>query len=189
MYAHLPNGISYTRMLAGFILWYLIVTHATFAALIVLTLGAWSDFFDGYFARRWHLDSEWGVFLDPLADKIFIITAFAALWHVGYISWLIVVSIALRDIVMTGVRTWFMRRGNRLRTIWIAKCKTVFQLGSLYCFIIGDGLLRGSFGVMPAKYVSFLQGMLSTLGVLVAVITVVTGLVYIPQIMQLRKTS
>jgi CDP-diacylglycerol--glycerol-3-phosphate 3-phosphatidyltransferase len=184
VYQYIPNVICFFRIGTGLLLWYLIGAHATLLALVVLTIGAWSDFFDGYFARRWNIESSWGAFLDPLADKIMIIAPCIALWLNGIIAWWVVAAIIGRDMFITGVRSTLMARKQPLTTLWLAKVKTVIQLGSLYLFVIGNGALQGDFGDLTMAQNQYLTQGLSMLASVVAGITVLTALIYIPQIVR-----
>lgn len=185
MYRYIPNGISILRIVLGVVLWSLIRSHATLPALVVLTVGAWSDFFDGYFARRWNISSIWGAFLDPLADKVLVIAAFGALAYNNVIAWWVVGTILLRDVLITWVRSVLMARHCPLTTLRLAKVKTVVQLGSLYLFIIAHGVLQNA-SLTPVQ-TAYIQTGVSGLGAFVAIITALTGVIYIPQIV--RKLS
>lgn len=94
-------------------------------------LGAWillsaTDGVDGYLARR-HGTTRSGAFLDPLADKLLILGAMFALVARGLFWWLPVVIIAVREVAMSGYRSWVGRQGVSVPARSSAKVKTVVQ--------------------------------------------------------------
>ncbi len=138
-YKHIPNTLTVLRILSAPFLWYAISTHAVGLALILITFAIVSDFGDGYIARRFFLSSRAGSFLDPLADKIVILCAFVALWQQQMMPWWVVFLVVWRDVAVTFLRTFMVRRGLVLKTSWFAKSKTVFQFFALYLFVLGAG--------------------------------------------------
>lgn len=94
-------------------------------------LGAWillsaTDGVDGYLARR-HGTTRSGAFLDPLADKLLVLGAMFALVARGLFWWLPVVIIAVREVAMSGYRSWVGRQGVSVPARSSAKVKTVVQ--------------------------------------------------------------
>lgn len=97
---HLPNAITLARMLACLPLSLAIVGGEHRAALGLAVVIGLSDVLDGFLARRYGWQSRIGGLLDPVADKLFLVTAFISLGVVGVIPvWLIVV-VLLRDVVI-----------------------------------------------------------------------------------------
>lgn len=85
-----------------------------------------TDGVDGWLARRQGTTRS-GAFLDPLADKFSVIGALVALVVVGRFWWLPVTVIAVRELAITGYRSWQGRRGVSIPARWWAKVKTVVQ--------------------------------------------------------------
>lgn len=105
-------------------------------ALIVFSIAALTDSYDGYIARKLNITSEIGHFLDPIADKVLLIGAFAALWWLEMVPlWFLVVIIA-RDSIITKLRTVLLRHGTPLRTSMLGKVKTVCQFAVIYILFI-----------------------------------------------------
>lgn len=96
---------------------------AVLAAWIVLSA---TDGVDGYLARR-HGTTRSGAFLDPLADKLLVLGAMSALVARGLFWWLPVVIIAVREVAMSGYRSWVGRQGVSIPARSSAKLKTVVQ--------------------------------------------------------------
>lgn len=125
-----PNIISYFRILvAPFFLFFFISNNDTLVliSIFLFILGAFSDWLDGWYARRFNQSSKWGVFIDPLADKILNSTAFLAFVFEGIIPFWMVLIIILRDSFMTFLRLFADSHKLPIRTKKIAKIKTVFQ--------------------------------------------------------------
>ncbi len=126
----IPNIISYFRILvAPFFLFFFISDNKTLViiSIILFVLGAFSDWLDGWYARRFNQSSKWGIFIDPLADKILNSTAFLAFVFEGIIPFWMLLIIILRDSFMTFLRLFADSHKLPIRTKNIAKIKTVFQ--------------------------------------------------------------
>lgn len=88
---------------------------------------AFSDRLDGTLARR-HGTTRSGAFLDPLADKLLVLAALAALASAGVVSWWPVGLIAAREVAMSAFRTYAGRRGVSIPARPLAKIKTLVQV-------------------------------------------------------------
>ena len=121
------NAITAVRLLAAPVMLLLIVD----VKVSWLAAGAWlavasTDFLDGWVARRQGATTS-GAFLDPLADKVLVIGALAALAGIGLTSWLPVILIAGRELVISVYRSAVARRGVSVPARPLAKLKTAFQ--------------------------------------------------------------
>lgn len=133
-----PNIISYFRILvAPFFLFFFISDNDTLVliSIFLFVLGAISDWLDGWYARRFNQSSKWGVFIDPLADKILNSTAFLAFVFEGIIPFWMVLIIILRDSFMTFLRLFADSHKLPIKTKNIAKIKTVLQF-ALIIYVI-----------------------------------------------------
>lgn len=101
------------------------------AALIVFIVASVTDAWDGYIARRQGLVSKTGAFLDPLADKILVSSAFISFAIMGKVPYWMAALIIFRDLFVTGLRMLFLSRGISLVTSKIAKFKTVIQVAAI----------------------------------------------------------
>jgi CDP-diacylglycerol--glycerol-3-phosphate 3-phosphatidyltransferase len=138
----LPNLISFARIVLTPVVLILLISNTlwgSIGALVLFVIAAISDYVDGKVARSMGTRSRLGQFLDPLADKILVLGTFIALAVMlpALVPWWAVALIALRDVVVTGLRMWAEARGRTLRTIPMAKTKTTLQL----TFLIGVLLL------------------------------------------------
>jgi len=135
----LPNFLSYARIILIPLFIYLIATQELFYGLLVFIIASLTDFFDGWLARKLNQESEFGKFIDPIADKCLVICSLMAIvvldpYMKGYDSWMIVIIIS-RDILITVMRWFAIKRGKSLRTSKFGKFKTAFQMLSIVIII------------------------------------------------------
>ena len=151
------------------------------ASLFVFTVAALTDFFDGYIARKYEVESTFGIFLDPLADKFLTFAGFVCLPFVdpSQFVWWAIVLIVIRDITITLLRIYSDRQGIVMQTRKTAKIKTATQMGFLYV-----ALLLGFLILIPGATSRFVETIFSTdimyWGLmLVTAITVYSGIEYL----------
>jgi len=153
---------------------------AKFWALVIFVIASITDAYDGYFARKYDLVTPEGKFLDPLADKILVLSAFISFAYIGIIDYWMVALIIFRDAIVTGLRIALEKNGLEMVTSVLAKVKTTVQIIVIILSLIFLGLPG-----MPFLGLGFIHTFLQeyeivyfmTLGV--SVFTVFTGFVYI----------
>ncbi len=96
-------------------------------ALIVFIVACVTDSYDGYYARKYNQVTAEGKFLDPLADKILVSSAFISFSLLGIIEFWMVGLILFRDLFVTGLRMVIEKKGFSMVTSLIAKTKTTVQ--------------------------------------------------------------
>ena len=131
---NLPNFLTLIRILTiPFFLVYL-AYHRYGEAFIVFVLGGVTDFLDGLTARLMHQQTALGAYLDPVADKLLVITSFVMLGLIdGVPMWLAVVVVS-RDILIIlgyGIIYFLVEELPAARPSWIGKCSTLLQLITL----------------------------------------------------------
>lgn len=134
----IANFFSFLRIVLTPLFLYLLFSNGPYfeiLALIVFIIASVTDAYDGYFARKFKTVSKFGVFLDPLADKVLMIAAFISFVVMNWIPLWMVVIIILRDFMITGLRIFFNSRGKSMETRKTAKLKTGLQIGVI-CFIL-----------------------------------------------------
>lgn len=189
---HLPNVLTAARILMTPAL-LILLTWQTFwgqaAALSLFVLASVSDYLDGLLARHMKVSSQFGKFLDPLADKVLVLGTFAvlALLYPRVIPWWAVFLIAFRDVAVTGLRTWAEARGRTIETMTIAKYKTLTQLAFLF-YILTLTMMAQAPGMAAAQAEWLLNSSTVTFGFLMAVVvfTLFTGLLYFIQLREVR---
>jgi len=138
---NLPNGVTVIRILAIPIILLLLNPgrdYQIFTAFFFLA-AAVTDYIDGYLARQRGMVTTLGRFLDPLADKLLIVTAFIALIPTrGIPVWMVVVIVG-REMSVTGLRGIAVSQGIIISASTLGKYKTVFEVGSIFCLIMKGG--------------------------------------------------
>ncbi len=136
-------------------------------ALILYILACFSDFFDGYFARKFDLESNFGKFLDPIADKILVVSIIIVLIANTQISGIFIypaLIIILREIIVSGLRDFFLHSSQTLLVTKLAKWKTLLQMSSLGFLIVHQNfstkfiLYFGNFGLSLASIITIYTG-------------------------------
>ncbi len=160
-------------------------------SLIVFGVAAITDFLDGYYARRYEVESEFGIFMDPLADKFLTFAGFVCLPFLDptQFPWWGVAIIVIRDLSITGLRIYTKRREITLQTRNTAKAKTAIQMGYLYVALLFGFLLL--FGGTVGEFVMTIYGLdLFYWGmILVVFITAYSGIEYLVVNRSLLKSS
>jgi cardiolipin synthase (CMP-forming) len=107
-----PNLISFARLLGvPLFLWLLLGPHYDVAAVVVIAVGAGSDWVDGYVARRLGQVSRLGQLLDPFADRLYILATLAALTVRDVVPWEYAAALVLRELMMVVCLAVLRRHG------------------------------------------------------------------------------
>ena len=112
---------------------YLLLFQNYIISFYIFIIASITDWADGYFARKFNVISDFGIFFDPLADKLLVLSAFISFLYIDLLAdsiyhWMVIV-IAFRDISITLLRIVINSKGNyTLVTSKIAKLKTALQL-------------------------------------------------------------
>lgn len=129
---NLPNKITVFRVLLipVFVVLLMIdeIPYNNFFAMAVFIMASLTDFLDGYIARKYQLVTNFGKFMDPLADKILVCTAMILLIELGQISALVVAVILAREFIISGFRLVASDKGVVIAASYIAKFKTTAQM-------------------------------------------------------------
>lgn len=135
----LPNILTVFRViLIPLFIWFTLIPdfYYRLAGIFLFTLASLTDYLDGRLARQWQVTSEFGKFLDPLADKFLVISALFALFFLEeqVKLWMILVIIG-RDVLITLLRSLAIKQGGSLRTSRMGKAKTMFQMFSIFTIL------------------------------------------------------
>jgi cardiolipin synthase (CMP-forming) len=137
----IPNIISIIR-LAGvpLFLWLILVPQADGWALLVLMLSGVSDFADGYLARRLNQTSRLGAILDPVADRLYILSTVVGLAVRDIIPWWLAILLPARDLFLWGLVPFLRTRGySALPVHFLGKAATANLLYAFPLLLLGDG--------------------------------------------------
>ena len=130
MKLNVPNIITISRIVVTPVFfWMFLHQNGIISALscVLFLIAALSDYFDGWYARKYNEVSSYGEFIDPLADKIFIGSAFIAMAILNIIPWFMVWIVISRDIIATLLRQMAIKKNTVMKTSRSAKYKTVYQ--------------------------------------------------------------
>ena len=121
---------------------YLDFPHARYAAFAVFAIACMTDFVDGYIARHYNQITNFGKFMDPLADKILVDSALICLVALGRIlAWIVVIIIA-REFTISGFRLIAAEKNVVIAANMWGKSKTVFQMAMVILMIVDIPALR-----------------------------------------------
>jgi cardiolipin synthase len=137
----IPNIISIVR-LAGvpLFLWLILVPEADGWALVVLMLSGVSDYLDGYLARRLNQTSKLGAILDPVADRLYILSTVVGLAVRDVIPWWLAILLPARDLFLWGLVPFLRTRGySALPVHFLGKAATANLLYAFPLLLLGDG--------------------------------------------------
>lgn len=107
-----------------------------FMAAAVFSIASITDYFDGYFARKYGLVSNLGKILDPLADKLLVSSAFIMLVSLDFMPAWIACTIIGRELAVTGLRCVIIEYGQDVSASWLGKYKTGFQIAAIIPLMI-----------------------------------------------------
>lgn len=105
---------------------------------LIFLIASITDFLDGYLARAWHVQSRFGRFLDPTADKLLVVTAIVMLIHHGRIDIFPALAIICREILVSGLREFLAALQVSMPVTRLAKAKTAIQMTALFLLLLGD---------------------------------------------------
>jgi|YNPNPStandDraft_1061719.scaffolds.fasta_scaffold69964_1 cardiolipin synthase len=126
----IPNILTLLRMLLTPLLVWLLLNEKLTAALAVFFLAGITDGLDGFIARVFHQKSRLGAYLDPLADKILLVSSFILLGHMNLLPTSLVIAAVSRDVlILTGVMTLtFFQVPLEIRPSLLSKLTTLAQI-------------------------------------------------------------
>jgi CDP-diacylglycerol--glycerol-3-phosphate 3-phosphatidyltransferase len=141
---NIANRLTISRIILTFLFMFCLFCKgvaAKSAAFVLFSLAALSDFLDGRIAKQKNIISDFGKFMDPVADKILILAAFAAFVQMHLIeAWMLVIIIA-RELLITSLRLFALNKGRVLAASRSGKHKTAFQMFVIF-WILGFILLK-----------------------------------------------
>ncbi len=181
----LPNQLTILRIILTpvFLVLFLMGEPLTIQiSYVVFLIAAITDWYDGWLARKFNYITEWGKFMDPLADKILTSTAFVAFVIVGVLPLWMVLLIIIRDFLITLIRIYTDYRKVSFTTTRTAQLKTFLQMFFLYYLLLIYTLK--TFETLQSSYKNLFDFLLNPVGIyitmfLITLFTVITGITYI----------
>lgn len=181
---NVPNILSVVRIALSPVFLFLYLTENVLCqriSLVIFFFAVLTDWYDGWYARKYKSITKTGIFLDPLADKILTTFAFVLFYLEGMLPYWMLIIIALRDIAITLLRSYDEYKGRTVKTSKIAKTKTFLQM--LYIFFILTLFILPTFNIsteskMNINYFLFDSVTNYIFMLVITLITLYTGISY-----------
>ncbi len=129
-----PNILSSIRIVIAFTAPFMLIDSSLKVRLgvgIICFIAVLTDWFDGWYARKYNAESKIGKLLDPIADKALVLVVFSVLAYLEVLSFLWVVPIFLREVIITTYRFIFLSRNIVVAAVKSGKIKTFMQMFTL----------------------------------------------------------
>lgn len=159
------NKITLVRIaMIPFFIWaaYLGTRTGDIAALALFLVASATDFLDGYVARKYNQITDFGKFVDPLADKLLVCAAMVVFVQRGSMGAVMVFIILAREFIITSLRVVAAGKGRILAASWSGKVKTCVQIAGVAVIFLMDVLSYGG-TELPAPAVCAAAGWVMTL--------------------------
>ncbi|MCX5695576.1 MAG: CDP-diacylglycerol--glycerol-3-phosphate 3-phosphatidyltransferase [Candidatus Omnitrophica bacterium] len=181
---NLANRLTMLRILLTFVFIIVLSWHGLWAkvsALIIFTLAALSDLFDGMIAHKRNMVTDFGRLMDPIADKILVLAAFAVFLQLQLISAWMFVIIVSREILITSLRLFALNKGKVLSAARAGKHKTASQMIVIF-YILGFIVVKESvmtFSSWNPLWEEFFRKSINIMMLLTVGLTLYSGLSYL----------
>lgn len=161
---NIPNILTSLRILLIPILvavYYLPFSWSYIAAALLFMFAGFTDWLDGYLARKMDQSTPLGAFLDPVADKLIVTTSLVVL-TAAFAHPLVTIPAVIivgREIVISALREWMAELGKRssVAVSWLGKVKTFFQMGAITLLLAGPpGSLITQLGMLALAFAAVL---------------------------------
>ena len=179
---NLPNKLTVARIIATpifmFTMLYPFPFHY-FAALVIFIAASLTDMLDGKIARKRGLVTDFGKFLDPLADKMLTTAAFLAFLQSGEcvgIAWIVFI-VLFREFMITSLRLVAVTKGSVIAANMWGKAKTVSQMIAIIATVAAEAFM--SVFDFPETAALIMNGVTAALLWICAALTVISGIIYI----------
>lgn len=134
-----PNLITIVRAILVPVVFWLLMTGHTLSAFFLFIAAGLSDALDGFLAKRYNWQTELGAHLDPLADKLLLVSVFIALGSLRELPFWLVVMVVSRDvlIVLAVMVSWLMNHPVKMKPHVVSKANTLAQI-ALAAIVLAD---------------------------------------------------
>ncbi len=133
---NLPNKLTIGRVLAIPVFIIVFIMDYRYAAAVIFILAAFTDMLDGKIARKYNLVTNFGKLMDPLADKLLVMSALVCLVQAGDVAGWMVIVILGREFIITGMRQVAAAQGTVIAAGTTGKIKTVTQMIAIPLLIL-----------------------------------------------------
>ncbi|TFG82790.1 MAG: CDP-diacylglycerol--glycerol-3-phosphate 3-phosphatidyltransferase [Erysipelotrichales bacterium] len=140
------------------------LSYRNVVLLVLFALASFTDFLDGYIARKYDMITSFGKFIDPIADKLLVNTMFILLAWQGIVPIVAVLLMLWRDTAVDAIRMIASSKGRVMAAGYLGKVKTVSQMIAIMLLLVNNlpfelyGLPVADFMVWFATFISLLSG-------------------------------
>mgnify|MGYP001379951011 FL=1 len=159
-------------------------SYGMIIALIVFCIASYTDHLDGSIARKRNIVTNLGKFLDPIADKLLIVSAFIGLTQLGLVSSWVPVIVLFREFSVTGIRLLAIEQGRVIAASKLGKFKMVTQIIAVISLMLKDLFLTHFTHYILRQCISVIAGITVTFAV---VMTLLSGADYLKRNIGLLK--
>ncbi len=132
---NVPNALTMIRMVLIPVFWFFMLRGNLYTALGVFLAASLTDLADGFIARKYNLITNFGKLMDPLADKLMVISVMLSLTLLGIVPWPVLLILLAKEAVMVIGGFLLYRKDVVVYSVWIGKlAQTVMVLSLLSCF-------------------------------------------------------
>jgi cardiolipin synthase (CMP-forming) len=151
----IPNLLTLARIFLTPVLAWLVLRKSMTAAFFVFFVAGLTDALDGLLARVLHQKTRLGSYIDPVADKLFLVTAFLLLWKIGEVPfWLVLIVVGRDLLIVCGFFVLFFCQVKfEIRPLVSSKLTTLFQLGTVFA-LLGRSILELSGWIYSGLFVT-----------------------------------
>jgi CDP-diacylglycerol--glycerol-3-phosphate 3-phosphatidyltransferase len=129
-----------------------------YIAVVIFCVASFTDYLDGHIARKYNLVTNFGKFMDPLADKLLVSAAMICMIELGMLPALVVIIIISREFIITGFRLIAAEGGLVIAASWWGKIKTVTQMAMIILMLLGVNKVIGTILVVLATIFTVVSG-------------------------------
>ena len=164
MSMNLPNKLTMFRviLIPGFIIVLMAGVFSEplnrYIGVAVFCIASFTDYLDGNIARKYNLVTNFGKFMDPLADKLLVSSALICMIELGMLPAWIVIIIISREFIITGFRLIAVENGVVIAASWWGKIKTVMQMAMIIVVMLGINDLIGMVLIALATIFTVISG-------------------------------
>ena len=176
---NLPNKLTVARIIATPIFMFFLMADLYFVALFIFIAAALTDMFDGKYARKHNMVTDFGKFLDPLADKMLTTAAFIGFLAKnigGGMEWILFI-VLFREFMVSSIRLIAVSSGGKViaANIW-GKLKTVSQMAAIIFTLLAAGLIN----LFPISALAVILSLAAyALLWISAILCIISGVIYL----------
>lgn len=136
---NIANLLTFSRIFLAVVFFLLMQLSGVWPVILAgffFVIATLTDYYDGYFAKKYKITSDFGKIMDPIADKFLILTAFFVFVKMGLVLGWMFALIFLRETILTGYRLAAVTKGHILAAEKAGKLKTAFQMATVWVILL-----------------------------------------------------